>query len=166
MKEYLEAGEIVNTHGIRGEVRVLPWADSPEFLRPFRTFYLDGSPMEAESVRVQKTCVLVKLRGVDTVEAAQALRGKTLFIRRSDAKLENGAYFVQDLIGLTAVTPEGETLGKVTDVIPMPKQDVYEIRGEKTYLVPAVKEFIRRVDLDAETIEIAVLDGMEETDEN
>lgn len=84
---YLQTGKIVSTHGVHGEVKLLPWADSPEFLLQFHTLYLDGKAYQVEQSRVQKTCVLLKLEGVDTVEAASALRDKVVSIARADAKL-------------------------------------------------------------------------------
>ena len=84
---YLQTGKIVSTHGVHGEVKLLPWADGPEFLLQFHTLYLDGRPYQVEQSRVQKTCVLLKLEGIDTVEAASALRDKIVSIARADAKL-------------------------------------------------------------------------------
>ena len=100
MKQFLETGEIVNTHGIRGEVKLLPWADAPEFILEFDELYIDGRAYAIESARVQKTCVLLKLEGVDTVEEAIKLRGKVVSVDRTDIELEEGSYFIADLIGL------------------------------------------------------------------
>ena len=102
-KRFLECGKIVATHGLRGEVKVLPWCDGPEALVPIKTFYLDGgnTPKRAERCRIQKNMVLLKLEGVDTPEAAQALRGRVLWLDREEDTLEEGQYYIQDLIGLT-----------------------------------------------------------------
>ena len=89
-KQLLQAGQLVSTHGVQGEVKILPWADGPEFLLDFDTFYLNGKPYEVVSSRVHKTCVLAKLRGVDTPEQAQLLRGQTVSIDRSGVKLPEG----------------------------------------------------------------------------
>ena len=86
-KPFLEAGQIVSTHGVRGDVKVMPWADDPEFLLDFDTVYLGGKPVRVQSCRVQKTCVLMKLEGVDDLDAAARLRGQTVSIRREDAAL-------------------------------------------------------------------------------
>ena len=159
MKTYLPAGEIVNTHGVRGEVRVLPWADSPEFLLDFKTLYIDGAPVAVESARVQKTCVLLKLAGVDGVEAAQALRGKQVMISRADAKLPDGAVFVDDLIGMKVLDQTGE-IGVVTDVWDMPRHDVYIVKGEREYQIPAVKEFVKKIDVAAGVMQVVTIEGM------
>ena len=157
MKQFLPTGEIVNTHGIRGEVRVLPWADAPEFLLDFDVFYVDGKAMEVASSRVQKTCVLVKL---DTVEQANLLRGKALEISRDDVELEEGSYFVADLVGLTVHDQTGTVLGKVTEVLSMPKNDVYVISGQGEYMVPAVKEYVKKIDMENGTMEVFLIEGM------
>ena len=83
--QYLQAGQIVSTHGIRGEVKVLPWADGPEFLTQFSRIRIGGRDYQVESCRIQKTCNLLKIQGVDTVEAAQALREQIVEIYREDA---------------------------------------------------------------------------------
>lgn len=161
MKRYLEAGQIVNTHGLRGEVRVLPWADSPEFLLDFSTFYVDEKPMRAESCRVQKTCVLIQFDGVDDVDAARALCGKTLYIDREDAALPAGSVFVQDLIGLRVLDQNGAEVGAITEVIQLPKHDVYVVRGSGgEYQIPAVKEFVKKTDLAAGTMDVVLIEGM------
>lgn len=161
MNQFLPTGEIVNTHGIRGEVRVLPWADCPEFLTEFDVFYVDGKAMEVELSRVQKTCVLVKFRGVDTVEAANRLRGKTVEIARDDVELEDGTFFVADLEGLTVRDQNGNALGKVTEVLTMPGNDVYVVKGEKEYMIPAVKEYVKNIDVEAGVMDVLLIEGMQ-----
>ena len=165
MKEQLlEAGEVVRTHGVRGEVKIMPWADGPEFLLGFDVFYLDGAAFQVESARVHKTLVLAKLRGVDDVNAAQTLRGKTVKIDRSSLELEEGAVFIADLIGLP-VFAGGEEIGRVADVLTMPGNDVYVVRGEHEYMIPAVSEFLEAVDVEAGTVRVRLIEGMR-TDEN
>lgn len=161
---YLEAGEIVNTHGIRGEVKINPWADGPEFLLEFEELYLDGRPYEVESIRVHKSVVLAKLRGVDTVEEAQKLRGKVVSIDREDLELEEGAVFIADLIGLPVFAGD-EEIGKLVDVLTMPGNDVYVVKGAHEYMIPAVGEFLEDVNVDEGFIRVKLIEGMR-TDEN
>ena len=116
-KKYLEAGEIVSTHGVQGEVKILPWADGPEFLLQFDTFYLDGRPYAVRSARVHKTCVLASLEGIDTPEQGMALRGKRVCIDRDEAKLPEGSVFIADLIGCRALDEDGAALGRIEDVL-------------------------------------------------
>ena len=161
MEQYLPAGEIVNTHGIHGEVRIMPWADNPEFLTGFSTLYVEGAAMAVQSARVQKTGVLVKFRGVDTVEAAAALRGRTVSIDRNDAKIPDGSFFIADLKGLTAVDQNGREIGVLEDVLILPRHDVYVVRGEEEYLIPAVPEFVRKIDPGAGKIHVKIIEGMD-----
>ena len=125
-QQYLQTGKIVSTHGVRGEVKLLPWADSPEFLLQFDTLWIGGRAYRVESSRVQKTCVLVKLAGIDTVEAASALRDQVVSIDRADAQLPQGSIFIADLLGLPV--SDGETpIGRLTDVMSTPANDVYVV---------------------------------------
>ena len=161
LKQYLETGQIVNTHGLRGEMRVLPWADSPKALTGLSRFFIDGKEYPVESCREQKTCVLLKLRGVDDVDAARALRGKTLFLAREDVRLDAKTFFIQDLIGLRVLDQNGAEIGKITEVIELPKHAVFVIRGaEGEYQIPFVKEFVKKVDVETGTVEAVLIEGM------
>ena len=162
MKErYLEAGQIVTTHGVRGEVRVRPWADSAAFLKGFTVFYIDGKPFPVRSSFVHKGSLIVALDGVDTMEEAETLRGRVIRIDREEARLEPGAYFLQDVIGLPAVEEEtGTALGTVEDIMELPGGDVLVIRGEREILVPRVPEFIRKVDMENGVVSVHLIEGM------
>ena len=160
--QYLEAGEIVNVHGIRGEMKILPWADSPEFLCQFTRIKITGKEYKVESCRIQKTCNLLKLKGVDTVEDAQLLRGKTVEIFREDAP--DDLIFAAELIGMDVYTQE-ELLGQITDVLDYPGNKVYVVKGQREYMIPAVKEFVLSTDLDENRMQVKIIKGMA-TDEN
>ena len=162
-KPFLEAGQIVSTHGVRGELKVMPWADDPEFLLDFDTVYLGGRPVRVQSSRVQKTCVLMKLEGIDDVDAAARLRGQTVSIRREDAHLDEGAVFIADLIGLPVLCGD-ETIGKVTDILQRPGNDVYVVTGTHEDLIPGVPEFILERNLDEGYVRVRLIEGMR-TDE-
>lgn len=159
---FLEAGQIVNTHGVRGEVKIVPWADSPAFLAGFETLYLDGGkPLRVETARVHKSAVLVKFSGVDTVEAAMALKGKTVSIAREDAKLEPGAFFLADLAGLAVRDEAGNGIGTLTEVLTPPAHNVYVVQGPGgEHMIPAVPEFVKKVDLDKGEIVVSLIEGM------
>ena len=156
--EFLEAGEIVSTHGVRGEMKVLPWADGPDFLCEFDRVRIAGKDYPVESCRVQKTCNLLKIEGVDTMEAAQAMRGKTVEIYRCDAP--EGLIFAAELMGMTVLC-EGEEIGKITDVLDYPGNKVYVVKGQKEYMIPAVKAFILDTDMDKEIMQVRRIEGME-----
>ena len=155
---FIEAGEIVNTHGVRGEIKMLPWLDSPEDMRGFTRCRIGGKDYAITACRVQNTCDLLKLEGVDTVEAAQALRGKTVTLYRED--MDEDVIFAGDLIGME-VFSQAEKIGELTQVLDYPGNQVYVVKGEKEYMLPAVKEFILSTDLDGNRMEVKLLEGME-----
>ena len=161
--EFLETGVIVNTHGVRGEVKVVPWADSPDFLKQFTTFYIDSAPVKATSVRVDKTNVLIRFEGVDTVEAAMRLKNKVLSIARADARLPAGRHFLADLYGLSVIdAATGETLGKVEDILTPPAHNVYVVGGgAKRYMIPAVPAFVAETDVDQGYLKVNLIEGLE-----
>ena len=160
--QYIEAGEIVTTHGVRGEVKVLCWLDDPEMLCEFDRCRIDGREYAMEQVRVQKTCNLVKLEGIDTMEDAQAMRGKTLQLYRED--IDDEVIFAAELIGMEVIS-EGESIGKITDVLDYPGNAVYVVKGTYEYMIPAVKQFILSTDMESNEMQVKLIEGMR-TDEN
>ncbi len=154
---YIEAGEIVTTHGVRGEVKVLSWLDSPEMLCEFDRCRISGREYVMDSVRVQKTCNLVKLRGVDTMEEAQKLRGKTMELYRED--ISDELIFAAELVDVV-VYADGACIGKIKEVLDYPGNSVYVVQGEREYLIPAVKEFILSTDLEKNQMQVKLLKGM------
>lgn len=160
MNEFLDCGQIVNTHGIHGEVRIVPWADSPEFLRGFSTLYVDGTPRSVLSGRVHKGSVIARLDGVDTVEQAMLLKGRTVQIRRADAKLPEGAFFLADIIGLDVVDEAGQKLGVLREVLSPSIQQVYVVNGQREIMIPAVPEFILETNIAGGYIKVRLIEGM------
>ena len=154
---YIEAGEIVTTHGVRGEVKVLSWLDSPEMFCEFDRCRISGRVYVMDSVRVQKTCNLVKLRGVDTMEDAQKLRGKTMELYRED--ISDELIFAAELVDVE-VYADGACIGKIKEVLDYPGNSVYVVQGEREYLIPAVKEFILSTDLERNQMQVKLLKGM------
>lgn len=160
--QFVEAGEIVTTHGIKGEVKVLPWLDSPEDLCDFERCRIDGKEYGIQQCRVQKTCNLVKLRGIDTVEQAQSMRGKTMELYRED--IDDAVIFAAELIGVE-VFCDGENIGKVTEVLDYPGNSVYVVKGQYEYMIPAVRAFVLDTDLDRNAMQVKIIEGMR-SDEN
>ena len=160
--EFVEAGEIVTTHGVRGEMKILPWGDSPEFLLDFKRVRIAGAEYKVESCRVQKTCNLLKVQGIDTVEDAQALRGKSVEVYRADC--DPDVIFAAELVGVK-VFEEGQLLGKITQVLDYPGNKVYVVKGEHEYMIPAVKAFVLQTDMESETMQVKTIEGMR-TDES
>ena len=155
--QFVEAGEIVTTHGVKGEVKVMPWLDSPEDLCDFDRCRIDGKEYEIEQCRIQKTCNLVKLSGIDTMEAAQLMRGKTIELYRED--IDDEVIFAAELIGVE-VYCEGKLLGKIRDVLDYPGNSVYIVKGDHEYMIPAVKEFILSTDVEKNEMQVRIIEGM------
>lgn len=159
--QYLEAGQIVNTHGIQGEVKIVPWCDTPDFLCQFHTLYIDGKPVRVRASRVHKGNVLATLEGVDSVNAAMALKGKTVWIDRTGVQLPEGRHFIADLMGLEVIdAASGETLGVVADVLTPPAHEVYVVKGAHEYMIPAVDEFLVETNVEGGYIKVQLIEGM------
>ena len=160
--QFIEAGEIVTTHGVRGEVKVLPWLDSPEDLCDFDRCRIRGKEYTIESCRVQKSCNLVKFAGVDTMEAAQCMRGMILELYRED--IDDEVIFAAELVGVE-VFCDGQSIGFIKEVLDYPGNSVYVVKGSHEYMIPAVKQFILSTDLAANVMQVKLIEGMR-TDEN
>lgn len=168
-KEFLEAGQIVNTHGVSGEVKVQAWCDTPEVLTDFDTLYwADHTPVKILRSYLHKGCVIMRLEGIDTMDAANALRQKVLYLRRDDVALPEALVFIQDILGFSVYDARTACeIGHLRDVITTnPAHDLYEIEqdtGRRVY-VPAIPPFLESVDMDAKQIIIRSIEGL--LDEN
>ncbi len=160
MKKYLEAGLIVNTHGVKGEVKIQPWADSAEFLKSFKRLYIDERPFELVSARVHKDFLIAQFKEVTDINTAMVLKNKIVSIDRDDARLPKGSFFIQDIIGASVRDESGNELGRLTDVLELPASNVYVVTGEREILIPAVPQFIIKTDVDAGVITVRLIDGM------
>lgn len=164
LKQYLEAGRIVGTHGIRGEMRLECWCNTPAFLSKFKTLYLDeGRTALSVTCRPHKNIALITVKGVDSIEKADLYKGKILYIDRADVKLEKGEHFVQDIIGLRVTDVDtGKVYGTVNDVLKTGSNDVYEMRGEdqKLYYIPVIPDIIDRLDFDNGAVYIRPMKGL------
>lgn len=165
MKQFLETGKITGTHGLKGEVRVQPWADSPEFLADFEELYLDNGnkKLEITSARVHKNMLIMKIRGVDTIEEADKLRNKVLYMNRDDVELEQGAYFIQDLIGLDVIDDDtGERLGRLDDVSETGANDVYHVKTDdgREVLIPVIPDVVREISPEQGFVRIFKMKGL------
>ena len=159
--EYIEVGQIVNTHGVRGEMKLNCRDVAPELLRRCKTFYIDGKAAPVSSSRVHKGCLLFTLPGVNDMDAALAYKTRVVSVRRADLSLEDGFYFPAELEGMTVLdAADGRMLGKLKEVIAYPGHDIYVVRGEKEFMVPAVPAFIAAIDPEANTLSIHVWEGL------
>ncbi|MBE7063185.1 MAG: 16S rRNA processing protein RimM [Ruminococcaceae bacterium] len=158
----LVCGKIVNTHGLRGEVKALYYTDGPDFFENVKKLYLStGKEYRLVSWRVSKGAVLLRLDTVDSVEKAEALAGKEISVSRSDLPpLPEGRYYIADILGMTVVTDEGRDLGRVVDVFKTGANDVYSVRGDKEYLIPVIDEVVLSTSLEEKRITIKPLKGL------
>lgn len=163
-KQFLEVGKIVGTHGVRGELRVNPWSDTPDFLTAFKTLYFsEGDEKIKVKCRPHKNIVLMTVEGVTTVEDAEKLRGKVLYINRNDVKLPEGRNFVQDLIGCKALDADDKNVeyGEIKDVFKTGANDVYTVKKDgKEYLVPVIDSVVIEKNVDEGYVLIRPMKGL------
>lgn len=162
-KQFLEAGKIVTTHGIRGEVKIMPYTDTPDLLCEFERLFMGKNHDEITVVNARpfKNMVIAKLQGINTVEDAEKLRNKILYMHRDDLELDENTFFIQDLIGMTVKDADsGFEYGKITDVLQNGANDVYVIKGDREYLVPAIPDVIISTDIESELMLIRPLEGL------
>lgn len=166
IKDYLEIGKITSTHGIKGEMRVQPWCDSPEFMKKFKTLYLDkkGEKPLKVKVRPNGNMAIMKAEGVDTVEEASKYRDKVLYMKRSDVNLPEGQYFIQELFDCKVIDADDETkqYGVISDVSQTGANDVWHITdGEgKEYLIPSIPQVVIDTDVVKGIVKIRPLRGI------
>lgn len=162
MKQYLETGKIVNTHALQGAVKIQPWSDDPAFLKKLKRVYIDNQEYQVISASIQKTFVLMKFEGVETVEAAMRFRNKIVYIDREDIHLPEGRFFVQDILGLTVHDLRGDRdIGTLQDVMNLPAGDIYLVKnGDAEYMIPANPVFVKNIDLETGIITVETIGGM------
>ena len=160
MIDFVEAGRIINTHGISGDIKIEVWLDSPEFLKKYKRLFINQIEYRLTKASVQKSFIVAHLEGIDTVDAANELKNSVVFVSKSDVNLPKGSYFICDIIGSKCIDNNGNEIGILTEVIDNPAQKIYVIKGEGEHLVPAVKEFVKTVDLDNKIIRINLIEGM------
>ena len=163
-QDYLEVGRITTTHGIMGEVRVQPWADSPDFLCRFDTLYVGPThwPIKVERARVHKNMVILKLEGLTDVPSATSMRNQVLSIARKDVNLPEGHFFLADLINLEVREAEtGRVLGHLSEVLTLPANNVYVVKGgERELMIPAVPAFVTETNPDDGYITVRLMEGL------
>lgn len=170
MQNLLEIGKIVTVFGIKGEVKVQPWCDSPEFLCSCKKlYYRSGEQIKIEKIRIQKNMVIMKIEGINTPEQAHdMLKNKVIYIDKSEIKLEEGRYFIQDLIGLDVIdSSTGRCYGKICEVSQTGANDVYHIKNEngKIYYIPAIPLVIDKTDIENHIMTITPLEGLFDEEE-
>lgn len=165
--QMLEVGKIVNTHGLKGEMKIVPWTDTPDIYEDLKFVYCEMSSkiekLEIRSVKYQKENLIVKFKNINFVDEAEKYKGTVLYAMRDDlGELEEGVYYIQDLIGLDVVTDDGSTLGVLSDVLSLPANDVYVVKmpNGKECLLPVIDEVILDIDLEKKVVTVHVLEGL------
>lgn len=167
MKKYLEIGKITGTRGLKGELRVEPWCDSPDILAGLKKIYVNGKVLNILSARVQKSMVIMAIEGISNIDEAEKLRNTIINIDRNDLKLEKGQYFIQDLIGLKVIDADNDSLyGKITDVFKTGANDVYQVTdGNKNYLIPVIQDVVLDVNIAEGYVKIRPIKGIFEDED-
>lgn len=167
MQGNLEIGQIVNTFGIKGFVKVNPFVDDISRFDELKKVYIKKQKvlkeLEVQEVKYHKNMVLLKFKDIDTVEEAENLRNSYLEVDRENAiDLEEGTYFIADLLGLEVITDEGKTLGKLEDIFNTGSNDIYVVKDElgKQILLPAISEVIKEIDIEGKKILVHLLEGL------
>lgn len=162
-------GRIVNTHGVKGELKVMPTTDDPKRFEKLKSVFVERKTMESyeiQSVRYHKDFVLLKLKGIEDMNAAELLKGSVLKIDRKDSlPLKKDEYYISDLFGLKVFTEEERYLGELIDIIETGSNDVYVVKKEdreKDLLLPAIKQVIKNVDIEEQKMIVHLLEGLEE----
>ncbi len=162
-QSYLELAQIVNTHGLRGDIKVVPWADYPEIFEEIDYVYTDDmTKYEITNVKYQKNMVILHLDKITSIEMAEKMKNMILYVRKEDMPpLTEGAHYVADLIGMKVID-ENTEYGIVSDVLSYGATDIYEIKrkGQKNLLLPAAKEFILEVNMEESFIRVKLPDGL------
>jgi len=163
--ELIEAGIIVNTHGVRGAVKIEPWTNTPEFLCAFKRLYIGEREHKVIQSSVHKNHVLATLEGIETVQDAASLRDTVVYFNKSDAKLAEGEFFIADLLGLEAINDEtGKHFGVISDYLTATSQGVYVVKTDDTergeMLFPNVPVFVAGIDIAAGCVRFHLMEGL------
>lgn len=155
MKDILRVGKIVNTHGLKGEVKVIPLTDNPKRYNELEFVLIDGIEKKIQGCKYQKDRVIVKVEGIDTIEEAEKYKNKYMEIPREYAvPLEEDTYYIADIIGCNVFDTNGKDLGEVYDVIQTKNNDVYWIRKPKELLIPVLLDIVTDIDVENRKITI------------
>ncbi len=155
MSKKYEIGKIVNTFGIKGEVKIFPYVD---YFLNLKNFYIDNTKFEIEKIRNQKNVVIAKIKGIDDINEVENLKGKSIYIYDEDLPdLPKGTFYIKDLIGLDVVTDDGKQLGKIKDVFNTGANDIYDVDG---ILLPATDEVVKKIDIENHKVIVHLIEGL------
>lgn len=162
--EYFKLGQITSPVGIKGEMRVYPYTDDTTRFSAVKTILVEGEkePRKLEKYRPDKNLVVIKLSGIDDRNASELYRGKNLLVNKEDFPLDEDVFFADDIVGIEVYTEDGQRVGKVSNILNKPNQDIYEIEKEdgKSFMLPAVKEFVLDVNVSEGKMTVHLIDGI------
>ncbi len=162
--DLLEVGKIVNTHGLKGEVKVVPWTDYPEVFENIKKVSLaDGKELSVKGIKYQKNNIIVKFAEISYIDEAEKLKGCVLFAQRSElGELDDGVHYIADLIGMQVISDEGEKLGEISDVLQTGANDIYEVKreGKKPLLIPVIDSVVLDIDSKNAVVTVHLIDGL------
>lgn len=163
MDKYIEIGKIVNTYGIKGQLKIVPYTDNIKRFEKLKKIYINEKEYLIENVKYIKNIVILKLQGINTIEQAEEYRNLYIYIDKKDAiKLPKDTYFIRDLIGIEVYTNDGEKLGRIDDIFKTGSNDVYVVRNSlgKQILLPAISSVIEKIDLENKKVIVNLIKGL------
>lgn len=167
--DLLEVGKIVNTHGLRGEVKVVTWTDYPEVFEDIEYVYIkrkdDYERLDVKGIKYQKGNIIVKFAQIQDINEAERYKNQVLYAEREIlGELPEGVYYIADLIGLEVVDEDGRRIGTISDVINTGSNDIYEVKraGKKNMLLPVIDEVVLNIDLDSKRVTVHLMEGLED----
>lgn len=162
--DLLEVGKIVNTHGLRGEVKIVPWTDYPEVFEDIKKVFLpDGRELNVKGIKYQKNNIIVRFEELTDIDEAAKLKNKVVTADRNElGELPDGVYYVADLIGMKVITDDGEELGTISDVLQTGANDIYEVKreGNKPLLIPVIDSVVLNTDMEKRTVTVHLMEGL------
>lgn len=163
MEGMLEIGKVVNTHGIRGELKIQPWCDDPAVFQTLEYIYIEHEQYQLRRARIHKNCILAVMEGIGSIEQAELFKNKVVLVERAQlGELPEGTYYIADLEGLLVKTDTGETLGKIAEVIHTGSNDVYVLQSDrrKPVLIPVIDEVVKEVNIEEGYVLVHLLKGL------
>lgn len=167
--DLLEVGKIINTHGLRGEVKVASWTDYPEVFEDLKVVWLkkgeEKTQLAISGIKYQKNNLIIKFRELQDINQAEPLKNRILYAERSAlGELPEGAYYIADLIGMSVKKESGELVGKIKDVMQTGANDIYVVgrEGAKDLLVPVIESVVLNVDIENREVTVRLMEGLED----
>ncbi len=163
--DLLEVGKIVNTHGLRGEVKIVTWTDTPDVFENLDYVYSGEQKLTIQNVKYQKNNIIVKFKEIPSIDDAEKYKNKVLTAERDMlGELPEGTYYIADLIGLDVYDDEGNKVGVLADVFNTGSNDIYEVKreGRKALLLPVIDDVVLNIDLDLKKITVHIMEGLDE----